>query len=91
MITTASCSLMDTNDLAHFDQNGNAVMVDISSKETSVRRAVAKGVISMSAETLAAMRDGNAKKGDVLGVARIAGISAVKRTAELIPLCHPLL
>jgi len=82
---------MSDNGFTHFDGNGNAVMVDVSSKETSARRAVAKGVISMSAETLASVRDGTAKKGDVLGVARIAGISAVKRTAELIPLCHPLL
>jgi len=66
-------------------------MVDISSKETSARHAVAKGIISMNAETLTAVRDGTSKKGDVLGVARIAGISAVKRTAELIPLCHPLI
>jgi len=82
---------MDTNGFTHFDGNGNAVMADVSSKEISARRAVARGVISTSAETLAALRDGSAKKGDVLGVARIAGICAVKRTAELIPLCHPLI
>jgi len=79
------------NGFSHFDGNGNAVMVDVSAKETSARRAVAKGMISMSAETLAAVLGGTAKKGDVLGVARIAGICAAKRTAELIPLCHPLI
>jgi len=78
------------NGFTHFDESGNAVMVDVSSKEASTRRAVAKGAISVNAETLAAVRDGTAKKGDVLGVARIAGICAVKRTSELIPLCHPL-
>ncbi|MCL2600811.1 MAG: cyclic pyranopterin monophosphate synthase MoaC [Treponema sp.] len=77
--------------LTHFDQNGNAVMVDVSAKEATVRSALAKGSISMTAETMAAVRDGTAKKGDVLGVARIAGISAAKRTANLIPLCHPLI
>ena len=66
-------------------------MVDVSAKKTSKRSAVAKGSISMNAETLAAVQSGTAKKGDVLGVARIAGISAAKRTADLIPLCHPLI
>jgi cyclic pyranopterin phosphate synthase len=74
----------------HFDSAGNAVMVDISAKETTVRTAAAKGIISMSAETLRAVREGTAKKGDVLGVARIGGIMAAKKNAELIPLCHPL-
>jgi len=81
---------MIDNGLTHFDESGNAIMVDVSTKETSVRRAVAKGAIFVNAETLTAVRDGTAKKGDVLGVARIAGICAVKRTADLIPLCHPL-
>ena len=75
----------------HFDGSGNAVMVDVSAKKTSVRSAVAKGSISMKAETLTAVQGGTAKKGDVLGVARIAGITAAKRTADLIPLCHPLI
>ena len=75
----------------HFDKSGNAIMVDVSAKETSARSAVAKGVISLSAEALAAVQSGTAKKGDVLGVARIAGITAAKRTADLIPLCHPLI
>ena len=82
---------MSANDFTHFDESGNAVMVDISAKDTSVRRALAKGEISMSSETLAAVQSGTSKKGDVLGVARIAGICAVKRTADLIPLCHPLI
>ena len=82
---------MNINDFSHFDENGNAVMVDISAKDISVRCAMAKGIISMSAETLAAVQNGTCKKGDVLGVARIAGICAAKRTAELIPLCHPLI
>jgi len=74
----------------HFDQNGNAVMVDVGGKTPSVRFALAKGVISMSSDALAAVQEGKAKKGDVLGVAQVAGICAVKRTADLIPLCHPL-
>lgn len=74
----------------HFDSAGNAVMVDISGKEISVRVAVAKGTITMSAETLKAVQEGTAKKGDVLGVARLGGIMAAKKNAELIPLCHPL-
>jgi len=82
---------MSDKGFTHFDENGAAVMVDVSAKEPSVRRAVAKGRISMTAEALAAVQGGTAKKGDVLGVARIAGISAAKRTADLIPLCHPLI
>jgi len=76
--------------LAHFDEDGNAAMADVSGKETTERIAVAKGAISMSAEAFAAALDGSAKKGGVLGVARIAGICAAKRAADLIPLCHPL-
>ncbi|MDR2500853.1 MAG: cyclic pyranopterin monophosphate synthase MoaC [Treponema sp.] len=75
----------------HFDSQGNAVMVDVSAKEPSARTAVAKGCIAVNRQTLRAIREGRAKKGDVLGVARIAGILAAKRTAELIPLCHPLI
>jgi cyclic pyranopterin phosphate synthase len=75
---------------SHFDSLGNAVMVDVASKETSARRAAAGGFIEMNAETFLAVQEGTAKKGDVLGAARIAGIMAAKRTPELIPLCHPL-
>jgi len=82
---------MSDSGLTHFDGEGNAVMVDVSAKETSVRRAVARGSISMSAQAMTAVRSGTAKKGDVLGVARIAGICGAKRAAELIPLCHPLI
>jgi cyclic pyranopterin phosphate synthase len=81
---------MADKDFTHFDPSGNAVMVDVSAKEPSARTAVAKGFIMMNAETFKAVQGGTAKKGDVLGVARIAGIMAAKRTAELIPLCHPL-
>ena len=77
--------------LTHFDRSGNALMVDVSAKKTSSRSAAAKGTISLNAKTLAAVQGGTAKKGDVLGVARIAGITAAKRTADLIPLCHPLI
>jgi cyclic pyranopterin phosphate synthase len=75
----------------HFDKSGNAIMVDISSKKISTRMAVAKGEISLNIETLGALQGGTSKKGDILGVARIAGITAAKRTADLIPLCHPLI
>lgn len=78
------------NKLTHLDEAGNAAMVDISAKEATVREAVAEGRIAMSAEALAAIREGAVKKGDVLATARIAGIMAAKRTSELIPLCHPL-
>ena len=76
--------------LSHFDETGNAVMVDVSEKPVTAREATAHGTITMNAEAFAAVRDGTVKKGDVLGVARIAGIMATKRTSELIPLCHPL-
>ena len=74
----------------HFDEAGNAVMVDVSGKEITERTAVATGSIAVSAEIIEAVKSGTAKKGDVLGVARIAGIMATKRTSELIPLTHPL-
>jgi len=74
----------------HFDAQGNAVMVDVGGKEVTARQAIAEGRIRMSAECYAAVREGSLKKGDVLGVARIAGIIAVKQTALLIPLCHTL-
>ena len=76
--------------LTHLDESGAARMVDVGGKPATQRRAVASGRITMSAEALAAIREGNAPKGDVLGTARIAGIMAAKRTGELIPLCHPL-
>lgn len=76
--------------LTHFDAAGNAAMVDISAKAATDRSATAEARVVMQPETLALIRAGAAKKGDVLGVARIAGIMAAKRTAELIPLCHPL-
>jgi cyclic pyranopterin phosphate synthase len=79
-----------TGDLTHIDKHGNAVMVDVSAKAVTERVAVAKGSIAMQPETLARIASGGIKKGDVLGVARIAGIMAAKHTHELIPLCHPL-
>ena len=77
-------------ELTHLDAQGKARMVDVGGKAESRRVAVAEGRIAMSAEALAAIRDGTVPKGDVLAAARIAGIMAAKKTAELIPLCHPL-
>ena len=77
-------------DLTHFNAQGEAHMVDISEKESTRRVAEAEGRILMQAETLEQIREGTHRKGDVLGIARTAGIMATKRTAELIPLCHPL-
>ncbi len=76
--------------LSHFDEAGRAHMVDVSDKPVTARIAVARGAVRMSPETLALVTEGRAEKGDVLGVARLAGIMAAKRTADLIPLCHPL-
>ncbi len=76
--------------LTHIDSSGEARMVDVSEKPATERVAVAEGRVVMSKETLKLILSGNAKKGDVLGTARIAGIMAAKRTHELIPLCHPL-
>lgn len=76
--------------LNHIDEQGNAVMVDISGKASTSRSAVAVGRISMSGECFALAAQGRMKKGDVLGVAQVAGIMAAKRTSELIPLCHPV-
>ncbi|ANK13629.1 cyclic pyranopterin monophosphate synthase MoaC [Erythrobacter neustonensis] len=76
--------------LTHLDDSGAARMVDVGGKPATARRAVASGRITMSPQALAAIREGNAPKGDVLGPARIAGIMAAKRTGDLIPLCHPL-
>ena len=78
------------NGLTHLDSQGNARMVDVGGKAATARRAVATGRIRMSPAALAAIRDGNAPKGDVLAAARIAGIMAAKKTGDLIPLCHPL-
>ena len=77
--------------LSHLDASGQAHMVDVGDKEETSRIAVAEGCVVMQPATLAIVRDGDAKKGDVLGTARLAGIMAAKRTHELIPLCHPLL
>lgn len=74
----------------HFDAAGNAAMVDVSDKASTDRTATARVRVIMAPETLAMIQQGSAKKGDVLGVARLAGIMAAKRTADLIPLCHPL-
>jgi cyclic pyranopterin phosphate synthase len=76
--------------LTHFDAEGRAVMVDVGAKPATDRSATARARVVMQKETLAMIRAGTARKGDVLGVARIAGIMAAKRTADLIPLCHPL-
>jgi cyclic pyranopterin phosphate synthase len=77
-------------ELTHFDAEGAARMVDVGEKAATKREAVARGAVRMAPETLAIVREGRAKKGDVLAVARLAGIMAAKRTADLIPLCHPL-
>ena len=77
--------------LTHFDENGSAVMVDVTAKAETDRTAIAEGWIRVSPQTMQAIVEGTAAKGDVLGVARIAGIMGVKRTPDLIPLCHPLL
>lgn len=79
------------NKLTHIGASGEAHMVDVSAKDDTARVALAEGRVVMAAQTLALILSGDAKKGDVLGVARIAGIMAAKRTHELIPLCHPLL
>lgn len=78
------------SDLSHVDRTGQAQMVDVSGKEITERFARATGTISMSREALEAVRKNTVEKGDVLAVAKVAGIMAAKRTAELIPLCHPL-
>ena len=81
---------MGLPDLTHLDDEGTARMVDVSAKEPTTRRAVARAVVRMAPATAARVAAGDAPKGDVLGVARVAGIQAAKRTGELIPLCHPL-
>ena len=76
--------------LSHFDSDGRAHMVDVSDKPVTARTAIAEGSIRMTSDTLALITEGRADKGDVLGIARIAGIMGAKKTDELIPLCHPL-
>lgn len=83
--------MADQPQITHLDAKGEARMVDVSDKPVTSRVAVAEGRVVMRAETLGLIRAGDAKKGDVLGTARLAGIMAAKRTHELIPLCHPLL
>ena len=78
------------SELTHFDRDGRAVMVDVTGKDETARVAVAAGSVLMRAATLARIIEGGVKKGDVLSVARLAGIMAAKRTADLIPLCHPV-
>ncbi len=78
------------SDLTHFDAHGQAHMVDVGGKAITHRVAVARGTISMSEDTLGLIQSGSHKKGDVLGIARLAGIMGAKRTADLIPLCHPI-
>jgi cyclic pyranopterin phosphate synthase len=78
------------SDLTHFDAKGRAVMVDVSAKPATERTAIARGSVIMQPATLQRIMEGGVKKGDVLSVARLAGIMGAKRTAELIPLCHPL-
>ena len=80
----------ETPALTHFDAQGQAHMVDVAAKASTHRKATATGRIDMQSATLAIIEAGSAKKGDVLGIARIAGIQAAKKTSDLIPLCHPL-
>lgn len=80
-----------TDKLNHFDSKGNAIMVDVTEKKVTERQAIARGKIFVNDETYKRILDGNMTKGDVLGVARIAGIMATKKTSDLIPMCHPLM
>ncbi|WP_427929110.1 cyclic pyranopterin monophosphate synthase MoaC [Agrobacterium cavarae] len=82
---------MSTQILTHIGASGEAHMVDVGDKLDTVRTAIAEGSVRMKPETLALIREGNAKKGDVIGTARLAGIMAAKQTSNLIPLCHPLM
>ncbi len=81
---------MPMSDFTHFDDAGKAAMVDVSAKDATARIAVAKGSVIVQPETVALIQSGGVKKGDVLSVARLAGITGAKRTPDLIPLCHPL-
>jgi cyclic pyranopterin phosphate synthase len=83
--------MTDSNDLTHFDEHGNARMVDVGDKAITHRQAVARGQVQMHQDTVAVIRERRASKGDVLGVAQVAGIMAAKRTHELVPMCHPLM
>ncbi|HFC11961.1 MAG TPA: cyclic pyranopterin monophosphate synthase MoaC [Anaerolineae bacterium] len=83
--------MTNTHKLTHLDASGNATMVDVGDKAVTQRRALARGRVTMQPSTLALIRSGNMKKGDVLTVAQIAGIQAAKQTSNLIPLCHPLM
>ncbi|MFH1146181.1 MAG: cyclic pyranopterin monophosphate synthase MoaC [Pseudomonadota bacterium] len=78
------------NELSHFDPDGKCRMVEVGEKESSRRRARASGSVFMNSATLRMVKEGRAEKGDVLGIARVAGIMAAKKTSELIPLCHPI-
>jgi len=89
-MTSPDYNLLPMTKLTHVDAGGKARMVDVSRKPPTRRQAVARGTVTLSAEAFGSIRDNTASKGDVLGVARIAGIGAAKRTAELIPLCHAL-
>ena len=89
-MTTDTHAPQPSNSLTHFDRDGQAHMVDVSAKASTHRVAVAVGRITMLPATLALIQIGNAKKGDVLGIARIAGIQGAKKTSDLIPLCHPI-
>lgn len=82
--------MMPTSKLTHFDAQGQAHMVDVAAKAATHRVAIAQGRIVMNLATLSIILAGNAKKGDVLGIARVAGIMAAKKTSDLVPLCHPL-
>lgn len=77
--------------LTHFDKDGKAIMVDVTEKKETLREAIASGKIYMNEETFKKVKEGTIEKGDVLGVARVAGIMGAKKTSELIPMCHPLL
>lgn len=90
LVALQVCTDAMTNPLTHFDAHGQAHMVDVGGKADTHRVAVAEGRIVMAPATLALIASGTAKKGDVLGIARIAGIMAAKKTSDLIPLCHPL-
>jgi len=90
MVFTISAMTQSTDALTHFDAQGQAHMVDVGGKSSTRRIAVATGRIEMLPATLALVTSGTAKKGDVLGIARIAGIMGAKKTSELIPLCHPI-
>ena len=89
-MTTDTHTIPTSSTLTHFDRDGQAHMVDVSAKASTHRVAVAEGRITMQPATLALIQSGNAKKGDVLGIARIAGIQGAKKTSDLIPLCHPV-